>query len=160
MPTLNDVLTKHDVRSPVLGNRVVIFKDGAHRVARLNKSGKGDTFTLRVGKAAYRDAHSAIEAIRATSGKALDPVEAIRRHLVVANAKVASHLYGDTFVITKASPHGWMHYTAKLTSKGVEVDPTEFENRGAALTRAKRAGGVTPTADLSALPARPIGLYA
>jgi hypothetical protein len=163
MPKLSDVLKSADVRSPVIGNRVVVYHDGAHRIARLNKSGKGDTVTLRIGKATFRDAHSATEAIRATSGSAqrgLDPVEVIRRHLVQDNSKVASHLHGDAFVVTKLKAGGWTHYTAKLTAGGVEVLPTEYGNRGAAYTQVKRMGGVSPTADLSALPSRPIGLYA
>lgn len=155
------LLLKFDVRTPVIGNRFVVFKDGAYRVGRFVRTGpaQGSRPFVRLGKTPYATLHEAQAAI----GINPNPLEAIRHGLAKldATAKVASHLYGDAFVITKPKGAGqWSYYKAKLTANGVEIGAQEYANRGAAHVQVQREGGPTPTLDLSSLPARPLGLYA
>jgi hypothetical protein len=157
---IETALKKYDARSPLVGNRFVAAQDGKFYIARLSKNGQGTSYSVRYGKTAYSDL---ADAIRALSGQAAMPalpsVEVIKRHLARSGSLVASHLYGDAYVITKPSPNGWLHYKARITREGVEVSKEAFANRGAALVQVQREGGPRPTLDLSKLPARPLGLY-
>ncbi len=157
MPSLKDTLASVDARTEPVGSRLVIFHNGAFHVARLNKSGKGNTYNLRVGKTAYDTLEAAQSTIAAPVP--VDPVSAIRQHLRTTRSLVASHLFNDYFVVARVECGEWRHYTAKLTPKGVTLGEA-YKDRGAALVQVRRNGGMHPTTDLSTLPSRPIGLYA
>jgi len=140
-------------------------------VARLDPKAKG---AVRIYKSDYPTLSAAIAKVpdaeviahpKAPSNVP-DDVAAIIRYCATDDARVASHLHGEYFVVTKVHPRKgsikdgerrW--YPARVHNGKVQVEGTGAPSRGAALVAIERKGGLRPTKSLQNVPSYPLQLY-